>query len=719
MKEKINYFFDSIFFSYAQILFSNRRWLGAVALSATFIIPEIGIFGLAGLLLSNLIAILLKFDKEKIKIGFYGFNGILFGSAIPYFFEINTQILFFFVIFIIITFFISAVLEHYLATAFNLPGLSLPFIISLYIFLIFITNYNTVFYKNLTEFKEFVIFDSMADSVAYYFKSFAIIFFQKSILSGIMISVGILFFSRVLFINSIIAYVLNYFILSLIIPYYDHDLLLITSFNSILTSFALGGTLILISKKTIPLIALSTVMIIVFTAFFGKLLTGFLLPVVVLPFNLVVLSILYSLKFRKEQTDLVLLYFAPGSPEENFYYHNNRKYRFDRFKLLFTELPIFGEWFVSQGINGKLTHKQRFKDAWDFIIKDISNKEYSNAGDDLTDYFCYNLPVVAPLGGKIVALVDNVPDNTVNKINIKNNWGNTLVIEHASGLFSSLSHLKQKSIKVKQGDYVEKGDILAYCGNSGRSPFPHLHFQFQLTNKIGDKTYEFPISHFIEQKGDFYNLRTFDFPKENTKVSNIEVHKKIKKAFNLQLGDEFEIEYSLNDENFTEKWEVDVDINNQLFIKSDNNSKILLYQVEKVFYITNFFGNKKSALYFFYLLALKVPLMYKNFLVWEDEYPLHLVDKSLIRFISEFFLTFGEQIKSDVKYGYSINKQNDGKFHLQAETRTLGCNLFSFYKNIGNGELIIDGQGQFTEFIYKNNFNNFNAKFIYKEDNTL
>ena len=505
----------------------------------------------------------------------------------------------------------------------------------------------------------------------------------------------------------------------MVFPYFDKDLLLITSFNSILTSFALGGTLILISKKTVPLIVFSTLMIIVFTGFFGKLLMGYLLPVVVLPFNIVVLSVLYSLKFRKEQTDLVLLYFAPGSPEENFYYHNNRKYRFERFKLLFTELPVFGEWFVSQGVNGKLTHKQRFKNAWDFVIKDNSNNVFSNSGDNLTDYLCYNLPVVAPLGGKVVNLVDNVPDNKVSEINIKNNWGNTIVMDHGSGLFSSLSHLKQKSFKFKLGDYVEKGEILAYCGNSGRSPYPHLHFQFQLTNKIGDKTFEFPISHFIEQKDDYYSLKTFDFPKENSKVSNIEVHKKIKKAFNFQIGDEFEIEYILNNEVLTEKWEVDVDINNQLFIKSNNNSTALLYQVEKVFYITNFFGNKNSALYFFYLLALKVPFMYKNFLTWEDEYPLHLIDKSVIRFVSEFFLTLGEQIKSKVEYSYSLNKQDDDNFHLQADIKIFGKNLFSFYHYAGNGELIIDNAGIISEYSFKNKKFNFTAKFIYNEETTV
>ena len=54
---------DSILYSYAQIFFSNRRWFGAVIMAATFIIPQIGAMGLLGVVLSNILAHMLKFDK--------------------------------------------------------------------------------------------------------------------------------------------------------------------------------------------------------------------------------------------------------------------------------------------------------------------------------------------------------------------------------------------------------------------------------------------------------------------------------------------------------------------------------------------------------------------------------------------------------------------------------------------------------------------------------
>lgn len=45
--------------------------------------------------------------------------------------------------------------------------------------------------------------------------------------------------------------------------------------------------------------------------------------------------------------------------------------------------------------------------------------------------------------------------------------------------FIVFAHLKQYSVLVKEGQWVEQGDTLGLCGNSGNSTEPHLHFQIQ------------------------------------------------------------------------------------------------------------------------------------------------------------------------------------------------------------------------------------------------
>lgn len=694
-----NYFIESIIFSYSQIFFCNRKWFGIVALLSTFIVPEIGMLALAGVILSNLMAILLKFDKTKIRSGFYGFNGILLGAASSFYFEITPFLIGLIFIFFIVTFFVSVVLEHHFATTFNLPGLSLPFVISLYIFFLFLRNYDFIFYKEF-KFIDYSFLKFLPEIIKSYFKAFSLILFQPSILSGIVLVIALVFFSRVMFVNSLIAYLFNYIFLNLFFPDSNESFFILTSFNSILAAFALGGSLILISRKSLPLIILSSLMVIIFTGFFYKLLSFFFLPILVLPFNLIVHSALYSLKFRQEQSDLVLLYFQPGSPEENFYYHNVRKNRFERFKYLFPELPFFGEWFITQGQNSNPTHQGDWKYAWDFEVKDENGALFKSDGKTTEDYFCYNLPVASALDGKVVKVVDNIPDNQIGEVNLKLNWGNSVVIYHGEGLFSSISHLKPGSITVAIGDQIRKGQIIGRCGNSGRSPVPHLHFQFQLSEKIGSKTYSFPIAHFIERTNTELLLKTFDFPIEETFVRNLEIHNVIKRTFDFKFGDKFSFNCHLNGENFIEKWEVKVDIFNMLYLESNRNAFAYFYPYEKIFYFTNFIGNKNSALYYFYLIAAKVPLSYHEKLRWHDSFPISLTTSSFTRYLSEFFLMIRQQLKSVSISQYPERGENDKDFIIESKLIIKGEYLFSYYKKENLGRLYISEEGYIKKFKY-------------------
>ena len=184
------------------------------------------------------------------------------------------------------------------------------------------------------------------------------------------------------------------------------------------------------------------------------------------------------------------------------------------------------------------------------------------------------------------------------------------------------------------------------CGNSGRSPYPHIHFQFQLNDKIGDKTHLFPISHFIDKESGNTFLQTFSYPKENSTVQNIDVHNTIKDAFNFKLGDKITFEYQVDGKAQTESWEVKVDIYNQLFIESSKNAMAEIYLTDKVFYITSYVGEKNTALYYFHLAAAQVPLCFQEELYWEDSYSISLLPVGAIRFLAEFFLFYKNMISA-------------------------------------------------------------------------
>lgn len=54
-------------------------------------------------------------------------------------------------------------------------------------------------------------------------------------------------------------------------------------------------------------------------------------------------------------------------------------------------------------------------------------------------------------------------------------YGNTLVVDHGNGYTTRYAH--NKKLLVKEGDRVEKGQLIALMGSTGRSTAPHVHFE--------------------------------------------------------------------------------------------------------------------------------------------------------------------------------------------------------------------------------------------------
>lgn len=58
--------------------------------------------------------------------------------------------------------------------------------------------------------------------------------------------------------------------------------------------------------------------------------------------------------------------------------------------------------------------------------------------------------------------------------------GNMVIIDHGQSLHTMYAHLKD--VKVKQGDHVKQGDIIATVGKTGRATGPHLHWGASINN---------------------------------------------------------------------------------------------------------------------------------------------------------------------------------------------------------------------------------------------
>ncbi|MFC6548891.1 peptidoglycan DD-metalloendopeptidase family protein [Cohnella cellulosilytica] len=64
--------------------------------------------------------------------------------------------------------------------------------------------------------------------------------------------------------------------------------------------------------------------------------------------------------------------------------------------------------------------------------------------------------------------------------------GNAIIINHQNGFETVYGHMK--SVKVKKGQIVEKGDVIGIMGSTGRSTGTHLHFEVHLNGKLKNPT---------------------------------------------------------------------------------------------------------------------------------------------------------------------------------------------------------------------------------------
>ena len=81
-------------------------------------------------------------------------------------------------------------------------------------------------------------------------------------------------------------------------------------------------------------------------------------------------------------------------------------------------------------------------------------------------------------------------DGTIKSLSEKNSsHGKAVTIDHGNGYETSYSHLLD--IRVRKGQKVKRGDIIALSGNSGLSFVPHLHYEVRYRDTRVDPVHYF------------------------------------------------------------------------------------------------------------------------------------------------------------------------------------------------------------------------------------
>ena len=434
-------------------------------------------------------------------------------------------------------------------------------------------------------------------------------------------------------------------------------------FNFILTSIAIGGFFIIPSIYSYIIVILLVPILSLLVTGTSDILSIYQLSTYSLAFNVVVISFLLVLKYRERnlrKPELVSL--QQFSPEKNLYANLNFYKRFGDKLQTPIYLPFYGKWSVNQGHKGKYTHKEDWQHAWDFVIEE-DGIEYQGDGSMVTDFLCYGKPIIAPADGEIVEIIDLYDDNEIGETDTVHNWGNTIIIKHAAYLYSKMSHIKKESFKVSKGQYIRKGEAIAQVGNSGRSPFPHLHFQIQATPFVGSKTLSYPISSYIKIQNDEFKFMSGEIPILHDVVSNIEIDSGLKQIFKFVPGQEIEwtLSESSGKKSFSNdqlKWVVGLDLYNNTYLYSESTDSYAYFNANETELIfTSYKGNQKDPLYWFYLSSFRILFGYYKGLVVEDDLPVPISEVKILKIIQDFVAPFYIFVRPKFKMSYQSRKQ--------------------------------------------------------------
>ncbi|HCV30242.1 MAG TPA: peptidase [Microcoleaceae bacterium UBA9251] len=133
--------------------------------------------------------------------------------------------------------------------------------------------------------------------------------------------------------------------------------------------------------------------------------------------------------------------------------------RVDAFKALVTPQKFWNGPLVRPN-SGEITTIYGVRRYYNGVFaNDYYHRGIDYAGD-------YGSPVVAPAAGRVSLVGRESQGFTIH--------GNVVGIDHGQGLASILMHLSR--IDVKEGDFVQAGQVIGALGSTGASTGPHLHW---------------------------------------------------------------------------------------------------------------------------------------------------------------------------------------------------------------------------------------------------
>jgi hypothetical protein len=134
-------------------------------------------------------------------------------------------------------------------------------------------------------------------------------------------------------------------------------------------------------------------------------------------------------------------------------------------------------------LNGQLWAAERF--AIDYVQLSPDGTMFRGDVSKPESFPYFGADIHAVADGPVVAVLDGLPEQVSGKsptgLPLDQYGGNHVVQDIGDGNYAFYAHLKTGSVKVKVGDRLTTGQVIANLGNSGNTDAPHLHFHVMST----------------------------------------------------------------------------------------------------------------------------------------------------------------------------------------------------------------------------------------------
>jgi urea transporter len=246
---KKNIFLQSVLNGISQIMLQENIITGVLFLVGVSVGSlKLGVGLLAGSVIGNLTALVLKFNTEKIKQGLFGFSSALVGVAVLLFFKINLVS----IGFLIIGAIVSSIIQNEFMKR-NIPVFTFPFVLITWIIYFTIKKIDA----NILSQTNSILLNDI-DKYFFIIRGFGQVIFQDNIIIGIIFIIAVFISSSVAAIYGIIGAAISGILSYYFVPLNDISLGLM-SYNAVLCAITFSNKKIIESVWALIAVILSII----------------------------------------------------------------------------------------------------------------------------------------------------------------------------------------------------------------------------------------------------------------------------------------------------------------------------------------------------------------------------------------------------------------------------------------------------------------------------